>query len=168
MRPRSLEWYERKTRGKWKAHVNVTARFPTAASPPLQRLPPSLSPAVFHVLGLVHAYGQFNLQILVRTGLGYSHLVKLRLLGAVGSRVKDNLQKHRATAIITALWCHLVWYLRFPNPKEQHRSILRIITTLCSALISPRLSGSSLCSWSCCSVGRQRLCAAKVTATTGG
>lgn len=48
-------------------------------------------PTVFHVLWFVHSYGQFDLQILVRASLGYSHLMKFWLLGAIRSWVEDNL-----------------------------------------------------------------------------
>lgn len=51
-----------------------------------------VSPAVLHVLWLVHTYGQFDLEILVRASLGHGHLMELRLLGAVGCRVEDNLR----------------------------------------------------------------------------
>ena len=47
---------------------------------------------MFHVLWFVHANGQFDLEIVVGAGLGQSHLVQLRRLGAVGSRVKDDLR----------------------------------------------------------------------------
>lgn len=33
-------------------------------------------PAVFHVLWFVHTYGQFDLEILVRAGLGHSHFME--------------------------------------------------------------------------------------------
>lgn len=56
------------------------------------------SPAVFHVLGFVHPYGKFDLQILVRTRLGYSHFMKFRLFGAVGSWVKDDLHAKQKDA----------------------------------------------------------------------
>lgn len=52
-------------------------------------------PTMLHVLWLVHAYGEFDPQILVGAGLGHGHLVELRLLGAVGSRVEDDLHAHR-------------------------------------------------------------------------
>lgn len=61
-----------------------------------------VSPAVFHVLGFVHPYGQLDLQILVGTRLGHSHLMKFRLFGAVGSRVEDDLHsKQKDTATIS-------------------------------------------------------------------
>lgn len=53
------------------------------------------SPAVFHVLGFVHPYGQFDLQILVRTCLSDSHLMKFWLFGAVGSWMEDDLQSQQ-------------------------------------------------------------------------
>lgn len=48
-------------------------------------------PASLHVLRLVHANSQFDLQVLVWAGLGHSHLMQLRLLWTVRGRVKDNL-----------------------------------------------------------------------------
>lgn len=65
---------------------------------------------MFHVLGFVHPYGEFDLQILVRTRLGYSHFMKFRLFGAVGSWVKDDLhakQKDSASISISPTLCLL-------------------------------------------------------------
>ena len=46
---------------------------------------------MLHVLGFVHADSQFDLQVMVRTGLGQGHLMQLGLLGAVRGWVKNNL-----------------------------------------------------------------------------
>lgn len=58
----------------------------------------SLLPTVFHVLWFVHANGQFDLQVLVGARLCHSHLMELRLLGAVGGWVEDDLRfkKHHS------------------------------------------------------------------------
>lgn len=54
--------------------------------------PAAYLPAVFHILGFVHANGQFDPEVLVGASLGQGHLMEFRLLGAVWSRVEDNLQ----------------------------------------------------------------------------
>lgn len=48
-------------------------------------------PTVLHVLRLVHSDGELDLQVVVRAGFGYLHLVHFRLLRAVGGWVQDNL-----------------------------------------------------------------------------
>lgn len=48
-------------------------------------------PTMLHVLRFVHANGQFDLQI-IWTTFGNSHLVKLRLLRTVGSRMEHHLE----------------------------------------------------------------------------
>ena len=42
------------------------------------------SPTMLHVLRLVHADGQFDPEITVRTAFGHGHLLQLGLFGAVG------------------------------------------------------------------------------------
>lgn len=77
-----------------------------------------VSPAVFHVLGFVHPYGQFDLQILVGARLGHSHLMEFRLFGAVGSRVEDNLhskQKDTATTSVSKVTLKFVYYIYVSN-----------------------------------------------------
>lgn len=54
--------------------------------------PAAYLPAVFHILGFVHANGQFDPEVLVGASLGQGHLMEFRLLRAVRSRVEDNLQ----------------------------------------------------------------------------
>lgn len=48
-------------------------------------------PTMLHVLWFVHANGQFDPEVVVRTAFRHRHLVELRLLGTVGSRVEHNL-----------------------------------------------------------------------------
>lgn len=64
------------------------------------------TPASLHVLGLVHANSQFNLQVLVWAGLGHSHLMQLRLLWTVRGRVKDNLINNQRglLLLVTIIW----------------------------------------------------------------
>lgn len=45
---------------------------------------------MLHVLWFVHAYGKFDLE-LIWTSFGDAHLMELALFGAVGSRMKDDL-----------------------------------------------------------------------------
>lgn len=89
------------------------------------------SPAVFHVLGFVHTYGQFDLEILVRARLGHSHLVKFWLFGAVGSWVEDDLHsKQKDVAAISfsyvsvslCVYCRYSYVINFWNHlNEQDR-----------------------------------------------
>lgn len=47
---------------------------------------------MLHVLRFVHANGQFDPEVIVRTAFGHGHLVELRLLGTVGGRVEYDLR----------------------------------------------------------------------------
>lgn len=50
-------------------------------------------PTMLHVLWFVHADGQFDLQVIVWAAFRHCHLVELRLLGTVGSWMKNNLEQ---------------------------------------------------------------------------
>lgn len=82
MRPQDLRgldsWWQ--DGGKWKAQRTARGHMVAAHLP-----------TMLHVLWLVHAYGQFDPQVLVGAGLCHGHLVELWLLGAVGSRMEDDL-----------------------------------------------------------------------------
>ena len=84
----------------------------------------ALLPTVLHVLGLVHADGQLDAEVPVRTAFGHCHLVELGLLGAVGGRVEHHLRgggksqenrlfKGRPPTKNQRTHLHISWFIRF-------------------------------------------------------
>lgn len=62
-------------------------------------------PTMLHVLWFVHANGKLDLEVVVWTTFRHGHLVELRLLGTVGSRMEHNLEQAHHNNNVCELCC---------------------------------------------------------------